>query len=81
MKFQVIPCFPGTNFKFQAIPSFLDFLGPVAVARGQLDLSDVNPFLTNIPTLQLWFSSVIRGYKIGTLARNGLIIQTTDLFT
>ena len=37
-----------------------------------------NPFLANVPILyplktpeNLWFSSVFRGYKMGTLARNG----------
>ena len=39
----------------------------------------INPFLANVPILyhlktpeNLWFSGVFRGYKMGTLARNGL---------
>ena len=39
----------------------------------------LNPFLANVPILyplkppeNLWFSGVFRGYKMGTLARNGL---------
>ena len=38
-----------------------------------------NPFLANVPILcplktpeNFWFSGVFRGYKMGTLARNGL---------
>ena len=38
-----------------------------------------NPFLANAPILyllktpeNLWFSGVLRGYKMGTLARNGI---------
>ena len=38
-----------------------------------------NPFLANVPILyplktpeNFWFSGIFRGYKIGTLARNGL---------
>ena len=38
-----------------------------------------NPFLVNVPILyplktpeNLWFSGVFRGYKMGTLERNGL---------
>ena len=41
--------------------------------------SVLNPFLANVPILyplktpeNLWFSEVFRGYKMGTLARNGL---------
>ena len=39
----------------------------------------LNPFLANVPVLyplktleNLWFFGVFRGYKMGTLARNGL---------
>ena len=39
----------------------------------------LNPFLANVSILyplktpeNLWFSGVFRGYKMGTLARNGL---------
>ena len=39
----------------------------------------INPFLANVPILYplktsetLWFSGVFRGYKMGTLAGNGL---------
>ena len=39
----------------------------------------INPILANVPILyplkrpeNLWFSSVFREYKMGTLARNGL---------
>ena len=42
-------------------------------------LTKLNPFLANVPFFyllktpeNLWFSGVFRGYKIGTLARNGL---------
>ena len=42
-------------------------------------VSSINPFLAKVPILyplktpeNLWFSGVFRGYKIGTLARNGL---------
>ena len=42
--------------------------------------SKINPYLNHVPILQLlktpknfWFSSVFRGYKIGTLAGNELI--------
>ena len=42
----------------------------------------LNPFLANVPILyplktpeNLWFSGVFRGYKIGTLAGNGLIYK------
>ena len=45
-------------------------------------LSSLNPFLINAPILyplktpeNQRFSDVFRGYKIGTLARNGLIIK------
>ena len=38
-----------------------------------------NPYLANVPILyhlkipeNLWFSGVFRGYKMGSLARNGL---------
>ena len=41
--------------------------------------SVLNPFLANVPILyplrtpeNFWFSGVFRGYKMGTLARNGL---------
>ena len=41
----------------------------------------INPFLPNIPILyslktseNLWFSDVFRGYKMGTLGTNRLII-------
>ena len=44
----------------------------------------VNPFLANVPILyplktpeNQRFSDVFRGYKMGTLARNGLIIKVT----
>ena len=33
---------------------------------------DINSFLLNVPPENLWFSSVLSGYKTGTLARNGL---------
>ena len=43
-------------------------------------LNLINPFLTNVPILyplktpeNQRFSIVFRGYKMGTLARNGLI--------
>ena len=43
-----------------------------------------NPFLTNLPILyplktpaNLWFSGAFRGYKMGTLARNGLTGHAT----
>ena len=43
-------------------------------------LRSINPSLANVPILyplktseNLWFSGVFRGYKIGTLARNGLM--------
>ena len=39
----------------------------------------INPFLANVPILHplvrpenLWFSGVTRGYKMGSLVRNGL---------
>ena len=42
----------------------------------------LNPFQANAPILyplktseNLWFSGVFRGYKMGTLARNGLITE------
>ena len=42
----------------------------------------INPFLAYVPILypletpeNLWFSGVFRGYKMGTLARNGLISE------
>ena len=40
----------------------------------------INPLLANVPTLyilktpeNLWLAGLFRGYKMGTLARNGLI--------
>ena len=42
-----------------------------------------NPYLASVPILyplktpeNLWFSGVFRGYKMGTLARNGLKMPT-----
>ena len=42
----------------------------------------LHPFLANVPTLyplktpeNQRFSGVLRGYKMGTLARNGLIVE------
>ena len=32
-----------------------------------------NRFLTNVPILYPWFSGVFKGYKLGTLAKNGLL--------
>ena len=41
-----------------------------------------NPFLASVPILyplktpeNLWFSGVFRGYEMGTLARNGLMLH------
>ena len=42
----------------------------------------INPFLAYVPILypletpeNLWFSGVFKGYKMGTLAKNGLISE------
>ena len=47
----------------------------------------LNPFLANVPILyplktpkNLWFCGVFRGYKMGTLARNGLMNTYLMLF-
>ena len=49
-------------------------------------LTEPNPFLTNAPILyplktpeNLWFSDAFRGYKMGTLARNGLMTELNKL--
>ena len=48
-----------------------------------ISLEFVNPFLANVPILhplktqeKLWFSSVFRGYRMRTLAKNLLINVT-----
>ena len=48
------------------------------------DQCSLNPFLHNVPILyplktpeNLWFSGVFRGYELGTLARNGLMLRGT----
>ena len=54
-------------------------LDPEVIYARALALQD-NPFLANVPILypletpeNLWFSGVFRGYKMETLAKNGLI--------
>ena len=43
---------------------------------------NLNPFLGNVPILYQRFSGVLRGNKMGTLGRNGLIvIEVTVDFT
>ena len=38
----------------------------------------IKPVLANVPILyHLWFSGVFRGYKMGTLAKNGLTLLQT----
>ena len=48
----------------------------------KLYFSVMNPFLVNVSILyplkkleNLWFSGVFKGYKIGTLVRNGLLLS------